>query len=59
MTDLDQLANKVSTVEGQIRQLLLRLQRVENDNRDLQTKLRTMKRELSGYTDLVSNRKFG
>ena len=59
MTDLDQLANKVSTVEGQIRQLLLRLQRVENDNRDLQTKLRTMKRELSGYTGLVSNRKFG
>ena len=59
MTDLDQLANKVSTVEGQIRQLLLRLQRIENDNRDLQTKLRTMKRELSGYTDLVSNRKFG
>ena len=59
MTDIDQLANRLTTVEGQFRQLLLRLQRVENENRDLQTKLRTIKRELSGYTDLVSNRKFG
>jgi hypothetical protein len=55
----DQLANRLSTVERQFTQLLLRLQRTENELRDLQTKHKTMKRELSGYTDLVSNRKFG
>lgn len=57
--DTDQLANKISTLEGQFRQLLLRLQRVENDNRDLQTKFRSIKSEFSAYKDLVGNRKFG
>ena len=55
----DQLANKLSTLESQFRQLLLRLQKVEGELRDLKTKHKTLKRELSGYTDLVSNRKFG
>jgi uncharacterized protein (UPF0335 family) len=40
--DTDQLANKLSTLEGQFRQLLLRLQRVENEHRDLKTKFRSV-----------------
>jgi hypothetical protein len=57
--NIDQLANRLSTVEGQFRHLLMRLQKTESELRELQTKHKTLKRELSGYTDLVSNRKFG
>lgn len=57
--DTDQLANKLHILEGQFKQLLLRLQRVENEHRALQTKFRNMKSEFAAYKDLVGNRKFG
>ena len=57
--DTDQLANKLSTLEGQFKQLLLRLQKAEGELKDLKNKHRTMKSEFSAYKDLVGNRKFG
>ena len=55
----DQLANRLSTVEGQFRQLLLRLTKAENELRTLQTKFRSLKVEFTSYKDLVGHRKFG
>ena len=55
----DDLSRRISALENLNKQLLLRLQKAEGELKDLQIKHRTMKRELSGYTGLVSNRKFG
>jgi chromosome segregation ATPase len=59
MVDTDQLERKLSNLENQYKQLLLRLTRIENDLRELQTKFRTMKNEFTSYKDLVGHRKFG
>lgn len=59
MADTDQLTNRLSTLEGQFKQLLLRLQKTEGELKDLKNKHRIMKSEFSVYKDLVGNRKFG
>ena len=57
--DTGQLERKLSALENSYKQLLMRLQKVEGELRDLQTKIRSMKSEFFAYKDLVGNRKFG
>jgi len=59
MSDTDQLERKLSNLEQVNKQLLLRLNRMENSIKELQTKLRAVKNEFNSYKDLVGHRKFG
>lgn len=50
---------KLSEMDRLMKQLLLRLMKVENNVKDLQNKLRLSKNEITAIKELTSNRRFG
>lgn len=55
----DMTDKKVSSLENQVKQLLLKVNRLETELRELQSKHRSLKVEFNSIRDLTSNRRYG